>query len=142
MHQRKSKKILTYFFLLLLLGSINNISLSALKFEGIKDIKVNGLDVSDNSIMSKEIKNLDLDNIFFINGEKISNQINSNNLVEKYEIFKRYPSSLDINIDKTEFLAKINNNGQVFLIGSNGKLSENKFSNNFLPFIFGYSIIN
>jgi cell division protein FtsQ len=58
-------------------------------------------------------------------------------LVEKYFIFKRYPSSLNINIEKTKFLAKINNNGKIYLIGSNGKLSENKFLNHQLPFIFG-----
>jgi cell division protein FtsQ len=137
MHQQKSKKILIYFFLLFLFSSINNISLSNLKFEGIKDIKVFGLDTNGNSTILKEIENLNLDNIFFINIKEISNKINSNNLVEKYEIFKRYPSSLNINIDKTEFLAKINNDGKIFLIGSNGKLSENKFSNKHLPFVFG-----
>ena len=35
MHQRKGKKILIYFFLLLLVGSINNIGLSNLKFKEI-----------------------------------------------------------------------------------------------------------
>ena len=32
MHQRKSKKIIIYFFLLFALGSINNIGLNKLKF--------------------------------------------------------------------------------------------------------------
>ena len=35
MHQRKGKKILIYFFLLLLVGSINNIGLSNLNFKEI-----------------------------------------------------------------------------------------------------------
>ena len=39
-----------------------------------------------------------------INKNKITNQINSNNLVEKYVVFKRYPSSIDVNIDKTNGL--------------------------------------
>tara|TARA_B110000444_G_scaffold91273_1_gene86238 strand:- start:1313 stop:1804 length:492 start_codon:yes stop_codon:yes gene_type:complete len=65
------------------------------------------------------------------------NKIESNSLVEKYFIFKRYPSSIDINIEKTIFLAKINNNGQVFYLGSNGKFTKNDFSNNQLPYIFG-----
>ena len=63
--------------------------------------------------------------------------INSNTLVENYEIFKRYPSTLDINIDKTEFLAKINYDQKILLIGSNGKLSKDDVNNNSLPFIFG-----
>jgi cell division protein FtsQ len=137
MHQRKGKKILIYFFLLLLVGSINNIDLNGLKFKEIKDINVNGLEDFDNAILLQKIKNLNLGNIFFINGEEITNQISSNSLVEKYEIFKIYPSSLDVNIDKTKFLARINDSGKIFFVGSNGKLSKNNFFNNQLPFIFG-----
>ena len=58
-------------------------------------------------------------------------------MVEKYYIFKRYPSSLDVKIEKTKFLSKINKNGQIFYIGSNGKFIKNDFLNNQLPFIFG-----
>jgi cell division protein FtsQ len=64
-------------------------------------------------------------------------KIESNTLVEDYSIFKRYPSSLDINIKKTKFLAKINKNGQIFYIGSNRKFIKNDTLNNELPFIFG-----
>jgi cell division protein FtsQ len=67
----------------------------------------------------------------------LTDEIESNTLVENYSIFKRYPSSLDINIKKTKFLAKINKNGQIFYIGSNGKFIKNSLSNNELPFIFG-----
>ena len=137
MHQQKDKKILNYFFLLLLLSSISNIDLNNLRFEKIKVINIIGLEDNENSILLKEIKDLNLDNIFFIKENKIINQINSNNLVEKYDIFKRYPSSLEINIEKTNFLAKINVKGKIFLIGANGKLSKNKYLKNNLPFIFG-----
>ena len=137
MHQRKGKKILIYFFLLFLVGSINNIEFNNLKFEAIKNINVLGLGQKDNKILSNDIKNLNLDNIFFLNGKKINNLINSNTLVENYEIFKRYPSTLDINIDKTEFLAKINYDQKILFIGSNGKLSKDNVNNNSLPFIFG-----
>ncbi len=137
MHQRKGKKILIYFFLLFIVGSINNISLNNLKLKKINYININGLGENDNAILLQEIKNLNLDNIFSINKNEIINQINSNSLVENYNIFKRYPSSIDVNIKKTKFLARINNNGKIFLIGSNGKLTENNFSSNQLPFIFG-----
>ena len=137
MHQRKGKKILIYFFLLFIVGSINNISLNNLKLKKINYININGLGENDNAILLQEIKNLNLDNIFSINKNEIINQINSNSLVENYNIFKRYPSSIDVNIKKTKFLARINNNGEIFLVGSNGKLSENNFLSNQLPFIFG-----
>ena len=137
MHQRKSKKILIYFFLLFLVGSINNININNLKFQSIKNINVTGLENEDNSIISKKIKNLELDNIYLINKKDINTLIESNNLVEKYFIFKKYPSSLNINIDKTSFLARISKNGKIYDLGSNGKLIENKYSNNQLPFVFG-----
>ena len=137
MHQRRSKKILTYLFLLILVASINNTNLNDLKFDNIKEINVVGLGKKNNSILLKKIKNLNLDNIFLLSKEDINNQINSNSLVEKYNIFKRYPHSIAVTVVKTKFLAKINYNGKIYLIGSNGKLTEYKFSNTKLPFIFG-----
>ena len=58
-------------------------------------------------------------------------------MVEKYNVFKNYPSSIKIFIVKTKFLAKINIDGNTFIVGSNGKLSENYQGNDELPFIFG-----
>ncbi|MDA9643663.1 FtsQ-type POTRA domain-containing protein [Candidatus Pelagibacter sp.] len=142
MHPRKGKIILIYFFLFLLVGSINNINLNNLKFKKISEVKVLGLDNNENLILSQKIKNLNLNNIFSINDNKIVNQISSNSLVEEFNIFKIYPSSINIKIKKTKFLARINNNGKILLIGSNGKLSVNNFSNNQLPFIFGKPDIN
>jgi len=137
MQQRKSKKILIYFFLLILVGSINNINLSDLKLHNINDINIIGLDIKDKSILLKKIKNTDLNNIFLINKKDLINEIELNSLVEKYLIFKRYPSTLDIKIVKTKFLAKINKNGKIFYLGSNGKFTKNDLSNNQLPYIFG-----
>mgnify|MGYP001294289474 FL=1 len=137
MQQRKSKKILMYFFLLLVVGSINNINLNGLKFQNINNINITGLDIKNKIILLKEIENFNLNNIFLINKIDLKDEIESNTLVENYAIFKRYPSSLDINIEKTKFLAKINKNGQIFYIGSNGKFIKNNSLNNELPFIFG-----
>ena len=137
MQQRKSKKIFIYFFLLLVVGSINNINVNKLKIKGVNDINIIGLDIKDKSILLKQIKNLNLNNIFSINKDVLINEIESNSLVEKYLIIKKYPSSLEINIEKTKFLAKINKNGQIFYLGSNGKFIKNDFSNDKLPFVFG-----
>ncbi len=137
MHHQKSKKILIYFFILLLVGSINNINLNTNDSIKIKNIKVNGLDDIENEILSKEIKGLNLKSIFFINKFEIINILNKNSLIENYKIFKNYPSSLYINVVKTKLLAKININGKVLIIGSNGKLSDIKSTNLELPFIFG-----
>jgi len=137
MQQRKSKKILIYFFLLLVVGSINSINFNGLKLQNINNINIIGLGNKDKSNLIKQIENFNLNNIFLIRKIDLTNEIESNSLVENYSIFKRYPSSLEINIEKTKFLAKINKNGQIFYIGSNGKLIKNNSVNNQLPFIFG-----
>tara|TARA_B100001057_G_scaffold391093_1_gene399225 strand:- start:192 stop:863 length:672 start_codon:yes stop_codon:yes gene_type:complete len=142
MHRQKGKIILIYFFLFLIIGSINNNSLNRIQLEKIKNIKISGLDENENLNLLENILNLDLENIFLLNGNEISKIIRSNSLVENYEIFKKYPNTIDIKIEKTKFLAKINSNGKTSLIGSNGKLSDINFSDKELPFIFGKPKIN
>jgi len=137
MHQTKSKKILIYFFLLLILGSINNTSLNNFRFEKISNINISGLKNINKQNIILDLKDLDLNNIFSVKKNRIKNVIGSNNLVQSFEIFKKYPSTLEINIKETDFLAKINQNGQTFIIGSNGKLLNNNFLPTELPFIFG-----
>ena len=65
-------------------------------------------------------------NIFSFNKENISEKIYSNNFVEKIKIFKLYPSTLNIEIKKTKFLAITKKNNKDYLIGTNGKLIEIK----------------
>ena len=67
MLQRKGKIILIYLFLLVLVGSINNIDLNKFKFPIITDIKVLGLSSENNLTLLQNIKNLNLGNIFHIN---------------------------------------------------------------------------
>ena len=137
MHQRKSKKLLIYFFLLIIISSTNNISLNNLEFQKVRNIEVSGLSEIENSLIIEKIKNLKLNNIFFINKKEINNLMNSNPLIEKYQIFKSYPSGIKIIIKKTKFIAKINYNNEIFIIGSNGKLITNNFRSINLPYIFG-----
>ena len=137
MQERKSKKILIYFFLLLIVGTINNINIDGLKSQNIKDINIVGLDIKDKEVLLKKIKNFNTKNIFSTSKSDLINEIEANSLVEEYFIFKRYPSSIDINIKKTKFLAKINKEGKIFYLGSNGKFTKANHFNNQLPFIFG-----
>ncbi len=137
MHQRKSKKIFLYFFLLLIVGSINNLTIRDYKFEKIKHIEILGLNNINTEQVKKEIQDLKLENIFSLNKTNISNTINSYPLVESFDIFKKYPSTLYIKIKETKLIAKINKDRQIFYIGTNGKLSEKKILDEKLPFIFG-----
>ena len=137
MHQRKSKNILIYFFLLFLFGSITNIGLYNSKFLNLSKIEISGLDENESRQHKNKIENLKLKNIFFLNENKIKNIIELNTLIENYQIFKIYPSNLYIKINKSKLLAKINQSGKIMLLGSNGKLSETISTNQKLPFIFG-----
>ena len=137
MLQSKSKKILLYVFLLLLIGTFNNKDLNNLKFVKIKSISVAGLDDKDNFELENELNFLKIENLFFLNKQKVIEIMNSNNLIEKYSVFKKYPSKIDIIIDQTEFLAQFKKSNQIFLLGSNGKFIESNFFKSDIPIIFG-----
>ena len=137
MQQRKSKTILLYLFFLSILGSINNINFSDLKYVKIQKIKISGLNQNKNLSILEEIKKLNLNNIFFLNSPRIENILISNSLIENFEIFRKYPSTLEIKINKTTLLAKIKKKDKIFIIGSNGKLSSNDVLNKKIPFIYG-----
>ena len=141
MLQQINKKILVYFFLFLLLATLNNKSLSNFNFPKISSIEFIGLGEES----SKFIKNFELfkmSNIFFLDKLKIKRLMDSNNTIEEYTIFKRYPSTLEINVIKTKFLAYLYKDGKKFYIGSNGKLIEVKSEIKNLPYIFGDLNIN
>ncbi len=142
MHLRKGNKIFIYFFLLLLLGSINNNDIKNFNFIKIKKINISGLDEENNLIILKQLQHLNLENIFLTNINKIKYIFEKNSLIENYEINKIYPFTLDIKIKKTNFLAQIRDNDKLYFIGSNGKLIENNFPSKELPFIFGKPDIN
>ena len=67
MHQRKSKKILLYFFLLIVFSSISNYSLNDLKLNQIQNINISGLEQKDKKILFDKLKTLSKENIFLIN---------------------------------------------------------------------------
>ena len=137
MHQRKGKLVLIYFLLLLIVASINNVNFSNLKFNNVEKINISGLNYLENEKILKDINNLNLENIFFLNSIKINNIINSNSLVEEFKVFKKYPSTINIDIEKTIFLAKINHDEKILILGSNGKFLKNDSSIKDLPYIFG-----
>ena len=138
MHQRTNRKIIIYLFLFAILASVNNFKYINLQLFKIDLINISGLNDTENSNLYEKITNYKKKNIFFIDSLEISKNINSNNLVEKFWVFKEYPSTININLIKTNFLgiAKINNID--YLIGSNGKLIKKKNDQAIdLPFIFG-----
>ena len=136
MLQQINKKIIFYVFLVIILGTFNNKNLKNFDLPKINIVNIEGIEFNDKEFL--KITNLiKLNNLFSIQKSQIKAILNSNNLIEKFEVFKRYPSSIEIKIKKTNFLASTNINGKNYLVGANGKfIDKNEFSKD-LPFIFG-----
>ena len=137
MQQLISKKLFIYFFLFLFLVTINNKNLSKLNFYRINDINVFGLNEEENLKIFNNLKFLQNNNIFFINKKKISDLMNSNNLIERYSIIKKYPSTIELRVTETNYLASVNKEGKKFFFGSNGKLIDAKYDKKEIPIIYG-----
>jgi len=138
MHQRTNRKIIIYLFLFAMLASVNNFKYINLQLFKIDFINISGLNDMENSNLYEKIINYKKKNIFFIDNLEISKNINSNNLVEKFWVFKEYPSTININLIKTNFLGITKINNIDYLIGSNGKLIKKRNDQVVdLPFIFG-----
>ena len=137
MHQQRSKKIFLYIFLFVFIGTLNNKNLKNINFLKISEIKISGLEKDKILELNNNLDFLKFNNLFLLNKKKIDKIIRSNNLVEEYSVFKKYPSSIYIEIEKTEFLAYVRKNDDNFILGSNKKLVETKDIKKKIPFIFG-----
>ena len=134
----KKKKILIYLIFYLALCTITNKSIESKKIFStkIETIKVFGLSKDHNSEIAKKLDILLFRNIFFLNKANINKVISEYNLVEKYNVKKIYPKYIKVDIQPTKFIGQIKGK-QSFLIGSNGKLINNKNIDIKLPFLFG-----
>ena len=137
MHHRRSKNILFYLFLFLIIGTLNNKNFNNLDFPKINEINISGLDKKSSYDLREKLKFLMIHNLFSLNKFEVKEIINTNNLVENFSVIKKYPSSLKIEIEKTKFLAYVKNNDNMFFLGSNGRLIDTKEMSQKLPIIFG-----
>ena len=136
MLQQINKKIIFYISLVIILGTFNNKNLKNFDLPKINIVNIEGIEFNDNEYL-KIMNLIKLNNLLSIQKSQIKEILNSNNLIEEYEVFKKYPSSLEIKIEKTNFLASTNINGKNYLVGSNGKFINIKDYSQNLPFIFG-----
>ena len=143
MHQYigKKKNILSIFLILFFLSSINSQQFIQKKkvFYNLQSIEVKGLNNKINSEIEQNLDFLKNTNIFFIDRGVLEDQINKYNFIEKYDVFKLYPSKIILELKQVEFLALTIKNGEILLIGSNGKFINIEKFNNYedLPMVFG-----
>jgi len=133
----KKKKIIIYllFFFILSTTSGRYIENQKNYVSTINQINVVGLSESDNKKIYNELHNLFYKNILLVGTEEIQKVVNKFNIIEEYSIKKIYPSTININIKPTKFIARLSNNDHI--IGENGKLIEDRENNEILPYIFG-----
>ena len=132
-----NKKIYIYIILFIFLGTFNNKNFVKFSFPKISEINISGLNSENNLKLIESLNFLKLKNLLILNDNEIKRIIETNNFVEKYFVFKKYPSSLEIKIIETKILAKVKINDKLLFLGSNGKLIKNKTNINKIPFIFG-----
>ena len=137
MHLLISKKIIIYLLLFCFLVSINNISLMNFSFPKINKIEIIGLNLNERNKIESIINDANFKNIFNLDKQYLKEKIDSINIIEHFEIFKNYPSTLKISIKKTKILAQTKKDGSNYFIGSNGKLILSDYSSSSLPFVFG-----
>ena len=140
MHQLidKKNKIIIYLLLLFVLSttSVKFVENQNSYSSTINQINIKGLSKTDNKKIFNELKNLFYKNILLVKKEEIREVINKYNIIEEYNVKKIYPSTINISIKPTKFVARDSNNNQL-LVGANGKLIEDKENSELLPYIFG-----
>ena len=140
MHQSKGKKnnIIIYLLFLFILSttSAKFINDQNTLSSSVSKINTTGLSERKNLEISNNLNNFLYESIFVISKDEIKKILEKHNIIQEFNIKKIYPSTLNIEIKPTKFIARVFNNGQ-YLVGANGKLIENKNNNELLPYIFG-----
>ena len=133
----KKNKIIIYLLLLFILSTTSGKFLENQNSYSskINQINIVGLSSPDISKIYNELNNLFYKNILLVGKDEIQKVISKYNIIEEYSIKKIYPSTININIKPTKFVARLSNNDK--LVGANGKLIDNKENSEILPYIFG-----
>jgi len=140
MHQSKGKKkkIIIYLLFLFILSTISTkyINNQNKLSSSISKINITGLSEIKNIEILNNLNSFLYKSIFIVNKDSIRKILEKHNIIQEFSIKKIYPSTLNIKIKPTKFIARVYNNGQ-YLVGANGKLIEDKDNNELLPYIFG-----
>ena len=134
-------KLYLYLFFLIFLSSIFNFKfLENYKDKfNLKNININGLSFKEKKIIEEELSNLKNINIFKITDKKVLEELTKFNFIEIINVKKIIPSSIDVNLSKTQILGKTFINGEEFHIGKNGKfINSNQIYEKYnTPTVFG-----
>ena len=137
MHQLidKKNKIIIYLLFLFILSTTSSKFLENKKSYSTK-INIEGLSNTDNLKIYNELNKFFYKNILLVEKEEIQSIIAKYNIIEEFNIKKIYPSTINISIKPTKFVARLSNNDQL-LVGANGKIITDKENSEILPYLFG-----
>ena len=135
------KKIYFYLFLFLASSTVLNYNFSN-KLKNNFSVKNIYIDINSDEIskiiLSKTnfLKNK---NIFFLNKSDLSKELSNLNFLQNIKVNKKYPSTIFINVQKTDFIAVTYIDQKKYFLGTNGKfVSANEISiKKNLPIVFG-----
>jgi len=140
MHQLidKKNKVIFYLLLLFILSTTSGKFVEYQKTYSftINQINIEGLSNVDKKKIFYDLNNLFSKSILLVSKEEIKKVINKYNIIEEYSIKKIYPSTINIDIIPTKYLARTSNDNQL-LVGANGKLIKDIENIEILPYIFG-----
>ena len=140
MHQStdKKNKIIIYLLFLFILSTTSGKFMNDKNklSSSINKINITGLSERKKLEILNNLNSHLYKSIFFINKYEIRKILEKHNIIQEFSIEKIYPSTLNIEIIPTKFIARISNNSQ-YLVGANGKLIHDKSNNELLPYIFG-----
>ena len=137
MHLNKSKKILLYLFLLIILSTFHNQILNKIKYPNLKNVIVSGLNENQNKEIINKLIFLKFQNLFILDSTQIKEILDTNTSIQNYTVFKKFPSSLIIEIEQAKILANLYKDGSNYFVGSNGKLIKANFKRIDKPFLLG-----
>ena len=142
LQSRDRKKKFLFLFLIIFFLSSTNSQLFVKKKESLynlNSIEVIGLDEQINTEIEKNLNFMKNTNIFFIDKEILKDHIDKYDFIEKYNIFKIYPSKIILELKQADFLAQTIKDNKVYFIGSNNNFIEiDRFHNHQnLPVVYG-----
>ena len=132
-----NKKIFFYSTIFVILTSFNNKNFFEFAFSKKTQLEIIILNDPINKEIQKNLSTLKDKNLFLLQKNQISKIFNSDKTIEKFFVFKNYPSKLLIDVKKTKFIATTKKNGIDYYLGSNGNLIKANNIISDLPFLFG-----
>tara|TARA_Y100000816_G_C26080444_1_gene569389 strand:- start:984 stop:1676 length:693 start_codon:yes stop_codon:yes gene_type:complete len=136
----KKSKIYLYIFIFLFLSTINNYQILGISNAYlIKNIELNNIEINLKKILENKLQTIKGENIFFIKKKEINNKFKDINFLDNITVKKKFPSTLIVNVKKTNLLAITVINNRKYYLGSNGYLIDYDIINSKknLPNYFG-----